>query len=209
MTQKQITQKLRKALSEDIAREADVVYILAECRKLLEEAGVGDPHFGLKLYCHWALHVDLSGRDTTLPFLSRVDRFVDCVLRDANFDEQNRMFQELGFLQSFRQLLGQFLASHALPTDLCDDDARWHWFLGLYADVIEDGSISCNAQPGDLRHLSGVTFCKGRPAIGCYLPFDMVWQIRLINGKAITVNVRAFDGPHGDRMMFHGVRLDA
>ncbi|MGA9646227.1 MAG: hypothetical protein WBQ76_09930, partial [Candidatus Korobacteraceae bacterium] len=129
MTEKQIVHKLRQALSEEIRKEADVVYVLAECRKLLEDTKPNDPHFALKLYCHWALHVDLAGRDTTLPFLKQVDTFVDCALADNNFGEQNRMFREFGFLDSFRQLFKQFLESYGLPTQICDDDSRWQSFL--------------------------------------------------------------------------------
>ncbi len=187
MTEKQIVHKLRQALSEEIRKEADVVYVLAECRKLLEDTKPNDPHFALKLYCHWALHVDLAGRDTTLPFLKQVDTFVDCALADNNFGEQNRMFREFGFLDSFRQLFKQFLESYGLPTQICDDDSRWQSFLSIYASVIEDGSLSCYAQPGDLRLVSGVTFTKGRSATGCYLPFDMVWDIYLLDGSIMTV----------------------
>ena len=207
MTEKQIVRKLRDALSNRIEREADVVYILAESRKLLEDTSPNEPHFALKLYCHWAVHVDLAGRDTTLPFLRQVDSFVASALADNNFGEQHRMFHEFGFLDSFRQLLKRFLESCGLPTHVCDDDPSWGAFLALYASVIEDGSLSCNAQPGDLRVISGVTFTRGRPAPGCRVPFDMVWDIHLLDGRRLTVNVRALDRPAGDEMLFHGLRL--
>lgn len=207
MTQNSIVEKLRQTLSNDIRREADVVYVLVECRKLLDDNKLVDSHFALKLYCHWALHVDLSGRDSTLPFLRRVDAFVGYALDDSNFAEQSRMFHEFGFLESFRQRLKLFFQSQGLPTQLCDDDDRWHSFLTLYAGVIEDGSLSCNAQPGDLNRISGITFRKGRTAPGSYLPFDMVWDIRLLDGRILAVTVRAFGGPSGDKMMFHSVSL--
>src|ERR1039458_6579702 len=138
MTEKQIIGKLRLALSEEVKKEADVVYILAECRKLLEDTKPDDPHFALKLYCHWAVHVDLARRDTTLPFLKRVDTFVECALADDDFGEQNRMFREFGFLGSFRQLLKQFLESYELPARVCDNDSLWRLFLSIYASVIEE-----------------------------------------------------------------------
>ncbi len=117
------------------------------------------------------------------------------------------MFREFGFLDSFRQLFKQFLESHQLPTRVCDEDRDWQSFLSIYAGVIENGSLSCNAQPGDLKRVSGITFTKGRSAAGCLLPFDMVWDIRLLDGRAITVNVRAPVGPMGDEMLFHGLHL--
>ncbi len=207
MTETQIVRKLRAALSNQVEREADVVYILAECRKLLEDTQPLQPHFALKLYCHWALHVDLAGRDTTLPFLRKVDAFVEHALADKEFREQHRMFREFGFLESFRQLLKEFFQTHRLPTSVCDEDSRWEGFVSLYAGVVEDGSLFCNAQPGDLNLISGITFTKGRQISGCKLPFDMVWDIRLLDGRTITVNVHALDRPNGEEILFHGLHL--
>jgi hypothetical protein len=64
MTQTQIEAKLRQALNEDITREKDVMYILGESRRLLEKLGNAS-HFALTLYCHWALHTDLTRPNTT------------------------------------------------------------------------------------------------------------------------------------------------
>jgi hypothetical protein len=47
--ERQIEKKLHAALSEGIKREADVVYVLAQTRKLLEDTRPCDPHFTLKL----------------------------------------------------------------------------------------------------------------------------------------------------------------
>lgn len=207
MTENQIVEKLRRVLSEEVQKEADVVYLLAECRKLLEDTKTKNPHFALKFYCHWALHVDLSGRDTTLPLLKRVDSYVQAVLNDHNFGEQRQMAREFAFMYSFRQALKEFLESHTLPTQLCDDKQRWHQFLSIYASVIEEGSMTCNAQPGDLKLVSRVTFKKGRPADGCHLPFDMEWDIHLVDKRILTVSVRAPVEPPDAEMLFTGIHL--
>lgn len=206
--EEQIVRKLREALCDEVSKEKDVVYILVESRKLLDDTKPGQPHFALKLYCHWALHVDLMGRDTTLPFLERLDGFVASVLAgNTSVVEEHRMLREFIFLDTFREQLRQFLASYGLPTAVCDENPRWHAFLNLYAGIVEDGTLSCNAQPGDLKLVSGVNFTKGKPASGSYLPFEMVWDIRLLNGKTITVNVRAMAAPGGDEMLFQGLHL--
>jgi hypothetical protein len=145
--EEQIVRKLREALRDEIKKEKDVVYILVESRKLLEDTKPGQPHFALKLYCHWALHVDLAGRDTTLPFLERVDSFVAGVLaNNTNIVEEHRMFREFIFLDTFREQFKHFLASYGLPTAVCDENPQWHAFLKLYAGIVEDGTLSCNAQ---------------------------------------------------------------
>jgi hypothetical protein len=102
---------------------------------------------------------------------------------------------------------GDFLRSYGLPTQVCDEDRRWHTFLGIYASVIDDGSIACNAQPGDLQLIKRVTFSKGRPIADCYLPFDMVWDIHLEDGRTLTINVHAPVRPPGQEVLFHGFHL--
>jgi hypothetical protein len=215
MTERQVIAKLRNAPAEgmqdglpaNIVKEAEVVYVLAECRKLLEETKAGDPHFALKLYCHWALHVDLAGRDTTLPFLKRVDVLAAAILGDNNFIEQHRMFREFGFLNSFRHLLRDFLASYDLSTLICDEDPFWRSFLTAYASVVEDGSLTCHSQPGDLELITGVTFTKGRAVEDRRLPFEMAWDIHLLQGKTITANVSALELPNGEEMLIHNIHL--
>ena len=207
MTESQIVAKLRTAVSREPTSEAEVVYILVQSRKLLDDVKHDDPHFALKLYFHWALHVDLTGRDTTLPFLRKVDEFVEFALLDTNFAAQHHMFKEFGFFTSFRQLFGEFLSSMSLPTTLCEEDQWWQQFITLYANVVEDGSLSCSSLPGELRRISGVRFTKGRTIPDGKLPFDMVWDVFLIGGGKITVNVHAVDGPGGNEMLIHGIRL--
>lgn len=213
MAKSSILQKLRAMLSKDIKTECEVVYILAECRKLLEETSNSQPHFALKLYCHWALHVDLAGRDTTLPFLKMVDKYVEKALADTEFGTQHRMFREFCSLDSFRELLKQFLQSRDLPTQVCDDDDRWNEFLAAYANVIADGSLTCNSQPEDLKLISGVTFTKGHlvkdaHVKDAHLAFDMVWDIHLLDGRTLTANAYGFGGRDGKpEMMLWGHRI--
>lgn len=77
----QLVEKLRAAISEEIVSECQVVYILAECRKLLDKYPPDKLPFALKIYCHWALHVDLTNPGTTGEFMEGVDRFVESALR--------------------------------------------------------------------------------------------------------------------------------
>src|SRR6266571_5397278 len=80
MTEDAIVRKLRTTLARAVDTEAKVVYILAESRKLLDTYPSDPSPIALKIYCHWALHVDLTLPGTTLPFLTRVDEYVASVL---------------------------------------------------------------------------------------------------------------------------------
>src|SRR5690349_16093577 len=77
MAQGAIIGKLNAILRLGIDSECAVVYVLCEVRKLLELIPTNQRPFALNMYCHWALHVELHGRDTILPFLQRVDTYID------------------------------------------------------------------------------------------------------------------------------------
>ncbi len=209
MTEDSIIGKLRAALSDAVDSECKVVYVLAESRKLLEKYPPDPIPFALKLYCHWALHIDLKFSKTTLPFLERVDKFVDGVLAGRlNVVEEDRMFREFVFLDTFRQQFGEFLRAYDLPTPVCDEDPHWHEFLKNYAGIIEDGSLSCKAEPNSLKLVSEVVFTKGRPTTwDSYLPFDLSWNIVLLDGRTMIVDVNAAALPGGNQMISHGIRL--
>ncbi len=207
--EKQIIEKLRAALSNEVDNECKVVYILCESRKLLEKHPPDPVPFALKLYCHWALHVDLTFPKTTAPFLERVDKFAaDVLAGKPNVAEQHQMLREFVFLDTFRQQLRQFLKSYDLPTAVCDEDPRWHEFLKQYAGIIEDGSLSCQDKTGRLKLVREVIFTKGGPKTsGTYIPFDLSWNIVLLNGRTLTVEVSAAALPDGNEMIFHAIRL--
>jgi hypothetical protein len=207
--EKQIIEKLRASLSEDVDSECKVVYVLCESRKLLESYPPDPIPFALKLYFHWALHVDLTNPTTTLPFLHRVDDFVSRVLNGKTDElEDYRMFREFVLLDTFREQFRQFLSTYNLPTRVCDEDLRWHQFLKSYVGVIEDGSLSCGAKTQRLKLISEVIFVKGKRArLDDYLPFDLSWNIYLLDGRTISVDLNAASLPSGDQMISHVIRL--
>jgi hypothetical protein len=73
-----IVEKLRQHLSAPVDTECKVVYLLCEIRKLLDKKTT-DPKllalrqlFTLRLFCNWALHINLS-QPTTMALLEKVD----------------------------------------------------------------------------------------------------------------------------------------
>jgi hypothetical protein len=204
MTEHAIVGKLRIALSGAVDSECKVVYILAETRKLLETYPPDPVPFALKLYCHWALHVDLSHSGTTLRFLERADKYVDSFLAgNKDMVEEHRMLREFVFLDTFRAQFKTFLQAYALPTRICDEDSRWHEFLKHYAGVIEDGSLSCKANAHSLKLINEVIFTKGRTVAASenfYLPFRLKWTMVLNDGRKLSVEVQA-SAPKGREMI--------
>lgn len=205
----QLVDKLRTAVSERISKECQVVYILAEARKLLEKyPSVPDP-FTLKMYCHWALHIDLAKPGTTGAFLQRVDAFVESFLA-GNRDvlDEWRMLHEFAFWGTFRQQFLEFLKAYGLPTALCQDDKRWHDFLRCYARVIEDGSLCCQSRPQRLKYVDKVIIKKAeRRPVNNSAPFDLAWHVVLSDGRALTIDIDTADLPDGSLMLIHGIKL--
>lgn len=207
MTEPSIVEKLRVELAHRVNSEGKVVYILAESRKLLMSHPREPKPFALNFYCHWALHIDLHGADTILPFLNRVERFVESTLAgNQDVAGEHEMFREFVFLETFRQQFSQFLKSYDLPTAICDEDERWHEFLTHYAGVIRDGALRCRGET-KLAHVSEVVFKIGKQTSGNHLPFDLVWEIHLKNGKILDVSVNSSPLPDGSPMISHHVHL--
>jgi hypothetical protein len=211
-----IIEKLRTHLAGPVDTECKVVYLLCEIRKLLEPYKHEPSWFTLRLHCHWALHVNLVFASTTLPFLRKIDTYVSnvwdkpsativtdpegnvirCEIRD-----KDPVFEDFGYLGTFRKELSEFLGAHGLPTALCDDDTCWSQFLTAYAGVLEDGSLECKAtrrrldsartRDDELVLVERVTFTKGRRLENALLPFDIRWSIFLKDGRTLEVEVGA------------------
>lgn len=212
MTANAIVMKLNAFLAEPIDSECKAVYLLCEVRKLLEHVPPPQRPFALNMYCHWALHVELHGKDTITPFLQQVDDYVHGVLvGPEDFGASNRMVREFLILDTLRSQLHEFFQSSGIRTDLTDDDARWNEFVKHYAGVIEDGSLSIRAENHGMKHIKQVTFIKGRDAIGEFslLPFDMMWRIALLDGRSIDVDVNARPAMNGaGPMVASGIHLN-
>src|SRR6266478_3404586 len=101
-----IVNKLRKHLSDPVDTECKVVYLLCEVRKLLDKKTPDPFPFALRLYCHWALHVDLLYTSTTTHFLEKIDNYVFDKLNSKETEDtllaENALFKELVYLDTFR-----------------------------------------------------------------------------------------------------------
>jgi hypothetical protein len=121
-----IIEKLRGELREPIHSERQVVYILAELRKLMElesidriEVGapVDNSYFALKFYCDWAVHVrlDQAGARRIVQRFNEYQKFMEdlaspgrTVVDPAFLQELDQSFQ----LTKFRDQFGSYLESH-------------------------------------------------------------------------------------------------
>jgi hypothetical protein len=193
-----IIRKLEKELGGSIDTEPKVVYFLCEIRKLLEKDGFDRAPKNLKMFCHWALHVDLSAPGTTKHFLQRIDEVLTNLFENPTTGEtlerENALFAELAYFDAFRSELRDTLQAYGLSTNLCDDNSKWANFLLAYTGVIEDGTLAAN-----LRWVESVRFTIDEHVTfnDAHLPFEMIWVVDLkkpYKGFAkVEVNVSGTD----------------
>ena len=194
MARNAIVTKLNGLLADPIDSECKAVYLLCEVRKLLDHVPSPKRPFALNMYCHWALHVDLHGKDTISPFLKQVDDYVHGKLVDPeDLRADHRMVQDFLALDTLRGQFRDFCQSTGIRTDLTDSDERWNEFVKHYAGIIEDGALAIQAQSHGMKHVKQVTFTKGRNATGEFdqIPFNMVWHVDLLDGRSLDIDVNA------------------
>jgi hypothetical protein len=208
---KDIVGKLMKHLTKSINDEPGVVYLLAEVRKLLERDDPTHSNGALWMYCHWALHVDLTLPGTTMDFLKRVDRWITNTVAYLTptgpweFIEEHLLFRDFIFLTTFRQQLRGFLASYGLPLSLCDLDEQWHAFIEAYGGVIEDGSLSTKSdKKNELGAVKQVIFTKGEDlTANHHVPFVIQWNIELKDGRSVRTKVQTVPTGGGNMTAHH------
>ena len=211
---KDIVGKLLKHLSKPIDDEPSVVYLLAEVRKLLARDDPTHSNGALWMYCHWALHVDLTLPGTTMDFLKRVDRWITNTVAHLTpsgpweFIEEYHLFRDFIFLDTFRQQLRGFLSNYRLPLSLCDLDEQWYAFLEAYGGVIEDGALSTKSdKKNELEAVKEVMFTKGKSLTADHhVSFIIQWNIALKDGRTLRTNVETVP-MGGGNMTAHSLKL--
>src|SRR5579871_731431 len=132
--------KLRRKLANNlIDDESDVVYLLVQCRKLLEH----DPVLKRTLptsefYCNWGLHIQLS-RSSTQRFLAAVNPVL--TIEGVFSHQEHEALNALLTLDAFRSELGSLLTSFGADRTVCTDEGRWMSFLHLYSHVVQDSVL--------------------------------------------------------------------
>jgi hypothetical protein len=200
-------------LAKPVDSECAVVYLLAEVRKILEREKPEPKPFALWMYCHWALHINLSVTPTTIALLQHIDDFVTATVSGFTANgpytmlDSHNLFREFVYLDTFRAQLHGFLGVRGLDADLCSDDAKWFEFLEVYARVIQDGELSSETEKNDrLNAIETVTFKVGRKPFSqeSHLPFANQWDILLKDGRMCRVTLEAEPQKH---MISHHVEV--
>lgn len=176
-----IAEKINGELAQDIVSERQVVYILVETRKLLEQEKVLEKFDALKLRADWAVHSKLRG-----PQAQEILKYFDAYEREhrktgitvAEYDFEP--LHEFMAHTMFQAELVESLSPYGVNVDRFAEDVFWQSFIQDYTSVIQD----CPLEVVDYKktefvtHVSGLAWSKemaesmypGKRVIQCDLP---------------------------------------
>ncbi len=141
-----IVEKLNHELNQQIISERQIVYILVEARKLLEQQGTLDAFGAFKLCSDWAVHPYLDRQPAQL-ILQYFDAYEE-EHRKSGIGVKEYNFAPLSdFLcyKHFRQELVDALSPHGVAVNTLADDHFWRTFIVYYTSVIEDCPLKAKA----------------------------------------------------------------
>jgi hypothetical protein len=141
-----IVDKLDTELTQfPIRRESQVVYLLAEIRKVIALERENNPNCYevLELFCNWATHITISRKsnaDRIRVFLKAFDLKPGMELIDYL---HSSFFNEIMQLEALRRELESFLHDHGLPCDVVHCYRTWSGFIYLYTSVVAEVPLRC------------------------------------------------------------------
>lgn len=131
--------KLTQAVQEPIATEMQIVYIMVEIRKLMDQGKARSRYPVHRMFCDWTVHVGLTTAEA-IPDLIR--NFEEALERERVGKGFSWEFIDFLSLSHFRQELLLFLKDNELPMDWVKTDDKWNKFIDLYSGVVSDCPIN-------------------------------------------------------------------
>ncbi len=138
MSRNSILRKLQAELELEVTTERQVVYILAEIRKAIEQAGELENYFALDFYCSFALHTRMT-RAGAKRILERFDSAHPFLVKNEEIPREiEKEIEQTTKLEKFRDELKQFLNANKLPTRFLTEPDAWSKFIQLYGNIIDE-----------------------------------------------------------------------
>ncbi len=135
--EEEIITKLKSALSEPIEKECQVVYILAEIRKLVERLK-GKTNFPvLNFYGNWVLHSKIDDTSAIRPLLEKIEQSII----NKNYDVW-AVWAMIDF-EEFCREIGLFLNKQNINNPFADRK-YWEKFRKLLVDILIDCPLKPN-----------------------------------------------------------------
>lgn len=175
-----IKEKLRRAFADGLDTEMQVVYVLVEIRKYLEQnAELRKRHPALNFYCCWAVHSEATGHGADR-ILQRFDRLYPLMKSGLTAEQRAEIFRTLT-LRKLKEELIHFLDALGVGSSIKTSPTDWLKFLRAYAAITEDCPfvLSGNSTVA-LRHIDNIQVetVPLPPGAPPEIIFSTVWVLR-------------------------------
>jgi len=141
-----IVGKLNRAFDQNNVDEQQVVYILVETRKLLEQQNTLGSFPALKLCIDWAVHpkLDRSGAKVVLGYF---DAYEAEFQKSGVTVAESKLQPLLEFMshRKFREQFIQAVEPHGVRVDRLASDEFWREFIQQYSAVVQDCPLEARA----------------------------------------------------------------
>lgn len=181
--QNEIVRKLNCQLEHGFEREADVVYVMAEVRKLFEHVRTVRKFPVLAFYSNWALHTRIDRERWAKQGLKRLEEVINGF--GTGTHDAEAVLKGVTGLLSFQQLHIEFLgfgAENNIRFDQVSNE-QWRQFSKLLVDVLIDCPIASELDTTTVKALSLSRDFAFSHAGGQTLAF---WKIDLGQGKVMA-----------------------
>lgn len=139
-----IIEKVSNEISKGISTESQVLYVLAEIRKVLKDHDQNSANYPiLSFFCDWSLHVRMD-RHAARQMLDRVQDFYRGLDSYLSL-RKNTSFFPFVTLIVLRRELRLFFERNNLLLDITNDVKKWERFLFLLLDIIIDCPLISNS----------------------------------------------------------------
>jgi len=156
MSRNSILRKLYRELRLDITTERQVVYILVEIRKAIEQAGELENYHALDFFCSFALHTRMS-RAGAKQILEQFDKAHPLLIQKENLSQElKKQIDQTTKLGKFRDELKAFLNANGLPTRLFTEPDAWARFIHLYGNIIDECELVLQGNGAQLQSIDRV-----------------------------------------------------
>lgn len=146
MSASAVVLKINREFDTEIVTEKQVVYILVEARKLLEQQGTLKSFPAFNLCSDWAVHPKLN-RASAQIVLRYFDSYETEFLKSGVTVAESKLQPLLDFMshKKFREEFIQATASHGVRVDRMASDEFWGKFIQQYSAVVQDCPLEAQA----------------------------------------------------------------
>lgn len=155
-----IIEKLNKHLTRGIDRESDVVYLLIEIGKFLEQEQ--DSNYKLlKFYRNWIAHSQINKVEPIDEFSYHLEKLIDDIVTKQTLDVFETASEEISKFIDFKKLfteLGKFMHINGLPISFIKNTGNRIKFSKLLISILSD--VPLIFSPEKFKHLRTFAFKK-------------------------------------------------